>query len=567
MADKLEAVGTNRTYWDTITENFKNAWEKIEKNTFVNMAVPLEDLSEGHTEALLPMLIPAGQPVKTIIKTVQKNVPRSSRVSKKVTAKELERLVDEVTPIVEDAMQTHPLAPDSKTVQTLSEVWSPKISNKEYADLMARRRAYYGPRDAEAERIQSNYEKAMHRRRDYTYDGVGFTAVYENSPVYIGPDNKSMLIATGQRAAQPGELKMITHFAPETLRGGKETVEAALYAQDPIGFAVTEDLAPMLEKIGYTKVGEIPSQFNGEVVNKHVYVNRATSEKTLNDWLSKHGFEGTAEFPMLRSSDTPELHEFPIEMLIKRFGGKMNYLEYFKKGGIHIKKSHEGKFTDYCGGKVTEECIARGKSSKDPKVRKMATFAQNARTFKHQSGGRVYFSAKYDPIKLDKPIVLPAVDKTSKTTVVPTTVVYTPDTNFGGYYLPGYTTGTVLSSYVPTFVTDNMSTAMQGLQTLFVKYQLPVTMTSGYRKDDKTSNGADSKHASGDAMDIVPMKGYDFEEIKSMIRNTPEIFDYMKANHIGLFDETSQATLAKTKGTGPHFHIGTDKVAQEFLKV
>jgi hypothetical protein len=57
----------------------------------------------------------------------------------------------------------------------------------------------------------------------------------------------------------------------------------------------------------------------------------------------------------------------------------MNYLEYFKKGGIHIKKSHEGKFTDYCGGKVTEECIAKGKASKDPKVRKMATFAQNAR--------------------------------------------------------------------------------------------------------------------------------------------------------------------------------------------
>jgi hypothetical protein len=60
MADKLEAVGTNRTYWDTITENLRNAWEKIKTNTFVNMAIPLEDLSEGHTEALLPMLIPAG---------------------------------------------------------------------------------------------------------------------------------------------------------------------------------------------------------------------------------------------------------------------------------------------------------------------------------------------------------------------------------------------------------------------------------------------------------------------------------------------------------------------------
>lgn len=65
--------------------------------------------------------------------------------------------------------------------------------------------------------------------------------------------------------------------------------------------------------------------------------------------------------------------------IYRKQGGKMNYLEYFKKGGIHIKESHKGRFTDYCGGKVTNECIAKGKASKDPKVRKMATFAQNAR--------------------------------------------------------------------------------------------------------------------------------------------------------------------------------------------
>lgn len=47
-----------------------------------------------------------------------------------------------------------------------------------------------------------------------------------------------------------------------------------------------------------------------------------------------------------------------------------------KKGsGIHIKKSHEGRFTEYCGGNVTEECIRRGKNSTDPKIRKQAVFA------------------------------------------------------------------------------------------------------------------------------------------------------------------------------------------------
>ena len=60
----------------------------------------------------------------------------------------------------------------------------------------------------------------------------------------------------------------------------------------------------------------------------------------------------------------------------------------YKKGGrIHIKKKNRGKFTEYCGGKVTEECIARGKKSKDPKIRKRATFAANARKWKHLFGG------------------------------------------------------------------------------------------------------------------------------------------------------------------------------------
>lgn len=57
-----------------------------------------------------------------------------------------------------------------------------------------------------------------------------------------------------------------------------------------------------------------------------------------------------------------------------------NIPDFLKSGGkIHIKKKNRGKFTDYCGGKVTEECIRKGKNSSDPKVRKMATFAANSR--------------------------------------------------------------------------------------------------------------------------------------------------------------------------------------------
>ena len=66
----------------------------------------------------------------------------------------------------------------------------------------------------------------------------------------------------------------------------------------------------------------------------------------------------------------------------------MNYIDFMKNGGIHIKKENRGKFTDYCGGKVTTECIQRGKNSPSATIRKRATFAQNARSWsKHEEGG------------------------------------------------------------------------------------------------------------------------------------------------------------------------------------
>lgn len=65
-------------------------------------------------------------------------------------------------------------------------------------------------------------------------------------------------------------------------------------------------------------------------------------------------------------------------------------VDIFKKGNkIKIKKENRGKFTEYCNGKVTSECIQRGKNSPDPKIRKRATFADNARHFKHRFGGQI----------------------------------------------------------------------------------------------------------------------------------------------------------------------------------
>lgn len=74
---------------------------------------------------------------------------------------------------------------------------------------------------------------------------------------------------------------------------------------------------------------------------------------------------------------------------------------YLKNGsGIHIKKKNRGKFTEYCGGKVTDECIQKAKKSKNPTLRKRATFAANSRRWskKHQLGGIVEAGTSFIPI-------------------------------------------------------------------------------------------------------------------------------------------------------------------------
>lgn len=65
-----------------------------------------------------------------------------------------------------------------------------------------------------------------------------------------------------------------------------------------------------------------------------------------------------------------------------------NYVRSFADGGsIHIKPSHEGRFTAYkkATGKTTEEAL----HSKDAHVRKMANFAKNAAGWKKAFGGQL----------------------------------------------------------------------------------------------------------------------------------------------------------------------------------
>lgn len=81
---------------------------------------------------------------------------------------------------------------------------------------------------------------------------------------------------------------------------------------------------------------------------------------------------------------TPKYSRQPI-VNVSTMRNMSSPYENMAYGGIHIKKSHEGRFTAYKKrtGKTTEEAL----HSKDPHVRKMAQFAKNAKKWKHAYGG------------------------------------------------------------------------------------------------------------------------------------------------------------------------------------
>lgn len=89
---------------------------------------------------------------------------------------------------------------------------------------------------------------------------------------------------------------------------------------------------------------------------------------------------------------------------------------------------------------------------------------------------------------------------------------------------------------------------------------VPVRITSIERPGARTSNGAMSHHASGKAMDIVPIDN-NFEKLQNIITTDPEVINFMNMLEIGFIDETTEEMLSRTGGTGPHYHIGPDKLA------
>lgn len=63
------------------------------------------------------------------------------------------------------------------------------------------------------------------------------------------------------------------------------------------------------------------------------------------------------------------------QQFLEEKGSEEGGEDHWAQGAV----KHPGAFTKYCGGKVTAKCIAKGKASPDPHVRKMANLAQTFR--------------------------------------------------------------------------------------------------------------------------------------------------------------------------------------------
>ncbi len=123
--------------------------------------------------------------------------------------------------------------------------------------------------------IWANYAKAMARRRPESILWLsGFAHMASHNDTVIYSSRHGHVLGKWSH----GVFKP-SHFAPRSIRSGAELI-AELKEFGNVVFFVTEDLAPMLRKLGYFGHGSaiIPMLFRGELVMKTIM---ASSEELL----------------------------------------------------------------------------------------------------------------------------------------------------------------------------------------------------------------------------------------------------------------------------------------------
>lgn len=175
--------------------------------------------------------------------------------------------------------------------------------------------------------VWDNYRKAMTRRRSYLSstpfkrfawqdDANGFRL---NNSVILGDTHT---LADGTTYFTP------KHFAPSNLREGYQLIDRMGKGDQPVVFAITDDLQKMLQKTGdWFYAGQIPQPFNGQIVMKKVMVNRAFKPEMIDgigqqyglnlDYLKKQLLESRGMQQELSPTMTPLSELLTEEDLLK----------------------------------------------------------------------------------------------------------------------------------------------------------------------------------------------------------------------------------------------------------
>lgn len=192
----------------------------------------------------------------------------------------------------------------------------------------------------------TGYSKAEYEVR---HTGANGNIISDNNyrTDVAGANRENMTLSAGRATSVPGTNPWIPNMQNVPMNASQNQIDA-LYQPQPVQ-STQQPIAQQAPR-------KIPAQLGA---NAYLPGQNDYSVDSVREGEMKNG-------GMVQDSDIPE----------------------FAKGGIHIKKSHIGRFTQYKKrtGKTTEEAMR----SKDPHVRAMAVFASNASHWgKKQYGGNI----------------------------------------------------------------------------------------------------------------------------------------------------------------------------------
>lgn len=96
--------------------------------------------------------------------------------------------------------------------------------------------------------------------------------------------NNSIILGHSNTTPSGSEYFMPSHFAPASLREVYELIDRLGKSDQPVVFAITDDLQKMLQKTGsWYYTGSVPQPFDGQIVMKKLMVNRAFKPEIIEE--------------------------------------------------------------------------------------------------------------------------------------------------------------------------------------------------------------------------------------------------------------------------------------------